>query len=499
LASKVPSVVRALGKERGLLIVLAAGLVLRLVVMTAYTPAVFNYYGGDAARYMRLSAGGVTQLFGDVAMPAGYPAFLAGIRDISAWLPLTTFVQHLLGLAAAALLYFAVRRAGGARWVALLPAIVVAISGDQIFLEHAILTEALWIPLLALGLFAAIASLSSSHSGRWLIVAGAVLMLSALVRNVSLVMPALVAIWVCFALGGPWRTRVLNAIRVLVPAVLVLVVYLLVAGLGSGGRNGLFEDQGLALYGRVGQFADCSQFTPPQGTRVLCVTTPEGEREGPFYWTFSPQSPLREKFNFDINNQHQQDQLSEFGRDAIIHQPLDYARAVLSDFIRFFAPEVGEPRPEDGVVPRLMSFGSASGVNQAWTPHEMAEKVDAGYSGVGTGDAGHFVRTVLGSYQSVFRVDGIILLALIVLNVVGVIWMRDGKRAAAVLFGLVGAYLLVIAPATSSYDARYAIPPADVFSAGASFGLLALAGWFRRRVPGTTDQSPEATAARNSS
>lgn len=494
---------RALGKERGLVVVLAVGLVLRLVVMVTYTPAVFNYYGGDAARYMRVTAGGVKQLFGDVAMPAGYPAFLGGIRDIWAWLPLTTTLQHLLGLVVAALLYFAVRRAGGARWAALLPAIVVAISGDQIFLEHAILTEALWIPLLALGLFAAIASLSSPRPGRWLIAAGAVLMLSAVVRNVSLVMPALVALWIFFALAGTLRARLLNALRVLVPAVMVLVAYLLISGSGDGGRNGLFEDQGLALYGRVGQFADCSQFIPPPGTRVLCVTTPEGEREGPFWWTFSPESPLREKFAFDIDNQHQQDQLAEFGRDAIIHQPLAYARAVLSDFVRFFAPEVGEPRPEDGVVPRYMSFGSANGVNQAWTPHEMAEKVDEAYSGVGSGEAGRFVRTMLGSYQAIFRVDGIILLALILLNAVGAICTRGPRRAAAALFFFVGAYLILVAPATSSYDARYAIPPADFFAAGAAFGLLALAGWARRR-PGDVAESPSdqaagSTAARNRS
>lgn len=473
-----------------MLIVLAVGLLLRLVVMVAYTPAVFNYYGGDAARYMRLSAGGVSGLFGDVAMPAGYPAFLGAIRGICDWLPLTTIIQHLIGLGAAVLLYAAVRRTGAPRWGALLPAIVIAVSGDQIYLEHAILTEALWIPLLALGLFAVVSSLSSPRPGRWLVTAGAVLMLSALVRNVSLVMPALVAIWVLFALPGSLSARLLNATRVIAPAAVILVAYLVVAGLGAGGRNGLFEDQGLALYGRVAQFADCSQFTPPQGTRVLCVTTPEDQREGPFYWTFSPQSPLREKFDFDIDDQHQQDQLSEFGRDAILHQPRSYARAVLSDLVRFFAPEVGEPRPEDGVVPRYMSFGSNIGVNQAWSPPEMAEVVDEGYSGVGSGEVSHAVRTILGSYQAIFRVDGIILLALIALNVVGVVWAKAKERAAAVLFFVVGAYLLVIAPATSSYDARYAIPPADIFAAGAAFGVVFLVRWSRGRAANRMSGSP---------
>lgn len=464
---------------------------LRLIVMVAYTPAVFNYYGGDAIRFMRLPASGTVGLFEDAAMPAGYPAFLGAIRDLWDWLPLTIFIQHLLGLAAAVALYLAVRRAGSPRWAALLPAIVVCISGDQIFLEHAILTEALWIPLLAAGLFATTASLSSSRADRWLIAAGTILMLSALVRNVSLVMPLLVAVWAWFALGGSWKHRLLNATRVIAPAAILLIAYLVVSGSGAGGRNGLVEDGGLALYGRVAQFADCSDFTPPKGTEPLCVTTPEGERPGPFYWDFSPQSPLRAKLHFDINNQEQQDQLSEFARQAIIHQPIAYARAVLTDFVRIFAPEVGEPRSEDGATPAYMSFGSNVGVNQAWPPREMAEIVSEGYSGVGSGEAGHAVRTALGSYQSVFRVGGIVLLALIVLNAVGVIWARGKERAAAVLFFLVGAYLIVMPPATFSYDARYTVPPAEIFGAGAAIGLVVLVGLIRGRASRSAGPSAE--------
>jgi hypothetical protein len=472
------------------MIVLALGLLLRLLVMVIYTPAVFNYYGGDAARFMRLDSGGVVGLFGDAAMPAGYPAFLGVIRDISSWLPLTIFIQHLIGLSAAAFLYFAVKRTGAGRWAALLPAVVVAFSGDQIYLEHAILTEALWIPLLAFGLFAAVASLSSPRSQRWLIAAGLILMLSALVRNVSLVMPFLVAIWACFAFPGAWKARLMRGAVVIVPAVILLVAYLVVANMGAGGRNGLLEDGGLALYGRVGQFADCSKFTPPKGTEVLCVSTPEGEREGPFYWDFSSHSPLREKFDFDINNSHQQEQLSEFAREAIIHQPLSYLRAVLSDFVRIFAPEVGEPRAEDGATPHYMSFGSNVGVNQAWTPREMAEIVKEGYSGVGSGEASHGVRTALGTYQSIFRVSGIILIALIILNGVGIVWARGPQRAAAVLFFLVGAYLIVMPPATFSYDARYAVPPAEIFAAGAAFGLAVLVEWIRGRATETPGTRP---------
>ena len=38
-------------------------------------------------------------------------------------------------------------------------------------------------------------------------------------------------------------------------------------------RNGDYH-----LYGRVAPFADCTKFTPPRGTEVLCETTPRSER-----------------------------------------------------------------------------------------------------------------------------------------------------------------------------------------------------------------------------
>ena len=92
---------------RPLLVLLGAGLALRLLVLAVYDHAIFNHYGGDSRRYLRLPEHG--GLFDDAYTPAGYPAFLKAVREVSSALPFTIGVQHLIGLATAVVLVAAGR------------------------------------------------------------------------------------------------------------------------------------------------------------------------------------------------------------------------------------------------------------------------------------------------------------------------------------------------------------------------------------------------------
>ena len=455
--------------------ILGAGLLLRAAVMVLYTPTVFNYYGGDSTRYMRLDFVGISGIFGDNAMPAGYPAFLALLREASAWIPLTTAIQHLLGLGAAALLYAAVVRIGAPRWAALLPLVVVVFSGDQLFLEHGIFTEALWTPVLALGVYLLARSLSAQDARWWLVAGGAVLACSALVRHVSLVLPALVAIWAAFAFPGALPTRLKHAAAVLLPALLVFGAYFVVAKPIADGHTGLAENQGVSLYGRVGQFADCTKFTPPEGTRQLCVDTPPDARPGPFFWTFGAESPIRTRMAFDAYDQEDQRTLSRFGRAAILGQPADYVRAVSKDFARYFVPGIGAPQADSGSDPEQMSFESVIPTAQGASLTDLAGQYSQAYSGVGIGVASPNVRSLLGGYQSLFRVHGPLTLMLIALSIAGC-WLGRGRiRAGAFLFLIAGLSLLAFPPLFSSYDVRYSVPPINLLAAGAAVGLGAIA------------------------
>jgi hypothetical protein len=120
-------------------LLLLAGALLRLWLMMSLRPALIGY--ADSYAYVTSAIG---PLFSDPLRPAGYPYFLARVHSLNANLSATILLQHALGLASALLLYLAARRVGLSRWWSLLPAGVLALSGTQILIEHALLTEARW-------------------------------------------------------------------------------------------------------------------------------------------------------------------------------------------------------------------------------------------------------------------------------------------------------------------------------------------------------------------
>src|SRR4051794_8440700 len=142
-------------ESRPLLAVLAAGAALRIGVLLAYTPAALSY--PDTWGYVKAAAGPV--FLTDWFRPAGYPAFLAALHGMWSSLTFAIVVQELLGLATAVLAYATVRRLGGPRWVALVPAAVIALCLDVIYFEHTLLSEALSAPVAALALYATARSL----------------------------------------------------------------------------------------------------------------------------------------------------------------------------------------------------------------------------------------------------------------------------------------------------------------------------------------------------
>lgn len=468
--------------------ILGLGLALRIGVMVFYTPTVFSYYGGDSARYMRLDFVGIHGLFGDNAMPAGYPAFLAALRAISSWLPFTTIVQHLLGLGSAALLYAALRRVGVLRWAALLPAAVIALSGNTVFLEHAILTEALWMPTVILGMCLAVCSISAERPARWLAAGGAVLACAALIRNMALLLPVLVALWAALALPGSPKVRLRHCGAVLLPALLVVGAYLVIAGPIAGGYSGISQNQGVILYGRVAQFAECSKFTPPEGTERLCVdVVPPNKRPGALFWKWGDLSPLNSRVNFDSFDSNDQAALSRFAWAAILHQPLDYIRTVSNDFVRFFAPEINDKRLFSGTTPERMSFSSTKPVAQKMSANQLARSFSEKYSGVGSGIADPVVRSFLGSYQLIFGVYGPLLLLFTGLSIAGWVLGRGAMRAGASLFSIAGLQLLLTPALIWTYDFRFGVLPASLLVAGAAFGLSVLV---QRIAAGDSGQGP---------
>ena len=273
--------------KRALIAILVAGAVLRLLLVLAWKPAFFGW--PDAASYIGVSQSG--DFFRNELRPAGFSLALRGMYEVSPTLLFVVLVHHVLGLASAALMYFTVVRTGISRRLALLPAAVMALAAPVFFIEHSANSEALFVFLITLALYCGVRT-TEGTSLRWPALGGLALATAASVRVVAVPILILGAVWLVFAVpGAPWRRRaVVTAVGVL--GALALLVPYYVVEYAAEGRVGLSRNGAWNVYGRVAPFADCSKFTPPKGTGMLCENAPRAKRpytnQYTFNWYYSP-------------------------------------------------------------------------------------------------------------------------------------------------------------------------------------------------------------------
>lgn len=442
-----------------LIVLVAAGLALRVLLMFDYRPAVLS--NADSARFLHF-AHYPDGLFDDHFGPSGYAAFLKITRFVWDRFEATIALQHLFGIVAALLLYAAVRRAGGPRSAALVPAAVGLLSGDLLYLEHAPLSESPFVVLVAAGLYAAVRGVDGrGRALAWLALSGALVALAALFRNVGLVLPAVVALWALASVAGPLRARLVGAGAVAGAAAVVIGVYAGVAAL-DGGTAGMSDVSGWNLYARAAPFADCSRFTPPKGTRFLCDRRPASARPGSLFYLWFKGSPARARFGHPpIGNAL----LGRFGRAAILAQPFDYLSDVVRQLPRFVDPGAYHRRFTGGGpfsiarrnagVERLVSF-------------DVHRDYDAGRIRVGG------VVDRLAEWQDTERLGGLLPGALALFALVGVVLGQGPVRRAALLFALAGGALVLLPAATLTLIARYSVPPMPLIAAAAGLGSAAL-------------------------
>ena len=342
--SKSASPLRDL-KYRPFLILLTLGLFVRLALMFLYYPAVMLSF--DSPRYARVSP---QEFFGDFWMPAGYPLLLHLLHGVTRQLWFTIAIQHLLGLAAGVILYLTMSRLGLKRWIACLPAAVVFLSGDQLYLEHQLMADSFFIFLAIAGLGAAVAWMSGEKPG-WLAVASVLLAMAALTRSVGVVCLPILLLVTTATVKGSLRHRGMTLAVALLPGAAVFVLYFAAFKLAHGEYAGLTDMSGWNLYSRVAPFADCREFTPPQGTAILCETTPSSQRPGPYGYVWDANSIARRHFALRPN-----DKLKAFSGQVVLHQPGDYLEAVAIDLLRYIEPSIVAPRGYSGQPREILSF-----------------------------------------------------------------------------------------------------------------------------------------------
>ncbi len=313
-------------------ILLVLGAVLRGLVLAAYHPALIF---PDSVRYLqyasRFAHGHWTV---DDQRQSGYSILIIPFAShYLLWL--IPLVQHLAGLATAALVYAVLVRLGARRWLAAVATIPVLFDPLQLILEQYVLTD-VWTVLLILA--ALVILVWRGDALTWKAVAGCGLLLGLAVtfrdQELIMIIPAVIYLLVVIRPGK----RLLRSLAICLAAFLIPVVGYLGWFYASHGKWNFTTFTGAFLYGRVADFADCTGLTLPDYEKPLCPTQPPAQRVADFY-TWNPASP---QWTFTPPPGKSRDSVVEdFGLRILRHQPLAYASAAGRDFLYGFSPVRG--------------------------------------------------------------------------------------------------------------------------------------------------------------
>jgi hypothetical protein len=462
---------------RPLAVLIACGLLLRIVVTVLYFPTALQWV--DAIRFSRL--GQWHSLFSDYYVPAGYAVFLKITHWITSNVVFTISVQHLLGLVAGVLVYWSIARLGGPRWLGLIPAALAVLGGGQLYLEHLLMSDSFFAFMVVAGLAVAVHGLTATGRARLIALAGAggLLACAGLVRQAGLGVVVAVALTALMPSAPSVLARLSRPAAVLIAATAVVLLYVATVAASGGKYTGLTDMGGWNLYARVAPFADCNDFTPPKGTRILCEPTPPSQRLGSFYYAWSSDSWGWSKLGDPTPNN---EVLATKFADAVVeHQPLDYAKTVVRDVLRYADPNGGTEKVGSGQGPDTVSF------EQGVVDPATASTIHSMMKGYWSDLAPHMHDVqLLAWYESLTTPLGLLWAVLAGLVALGSVLARGTHRMGTVLFGLSALAIYVVPAMTLSWDFRYGIPaqvPLFAAAACAGLGLYTRAASRRDPVP----------------
>jgi hypothetical protein len=397
--------------------------------------------------------------------PVGYSVFLRIIHVFSNDLSVTILVQHTLGIATGVLLYKAVRRTAAPPYLGLFPAAVAFFGGTGLFLEHALLADAPFAFVQAVGVYAAVRAINEPGI-RWPLVAGLAIGVSFLIKPVGLASAFLVPPLLLLAAPGSRRRRLRSATTAALAIIAMILVYVAAQGLVTG-YWGYLREEGWNLYARAATFADCSQFTPPEGTQLLCPTEPLGHRMSQNSFEYSEFSPIQRFFAVrdpaDWNAG-----LEKFSIAAIEQEPAAYLKAILRGLPYYITARPGEGYTPAQLREELLRSTARAKVIARYYPHGRAY----------TRQSGSISPLVF--YEEHTRVQGAFLVLLLLVAIVGTPLLTGRQRWGAILFTLTAIFSAILAVAGNSYDVRYAYPTFGPLAAGAALGAWGITTLLKR-------------------
>jgi hypothetical protein len=464
--------------------VLAAGALLRMIATLGYRPASwFN----DSFDYLHVAMAP----YPHPIRPDGYSFFLWILKPFHSFM-LVAAVQHLMGLAAAVMIYALLhKRFGLPGWGASLATVPLLFDGYQIQLEHLILSDTMFGFLLV-----SIVTLLLWH-GRDLTwktgaLAGLLLGLATLTRTVGT--PVLAAVVVYFLVRRiKWRVIIATVAVCALP----LAAY---AGWfwSYYGKPGMTMSSGVFLYARVSAFADCNKIKPPVTEYALCKNnktshTPLVFSQDAIWNRNSPFHRIPAQRFTDYQNQL----ASDFAKRAIIAQPLDYLRVVGDDFLFTFRWK--RTVFPDRATYDMYQFGKKSAALPTWrmsrdrTAAQEAHAYEQGNARTNIVDPW---ATIIRTYQRFVHLPGTMLGGILIVGLAGLIplWRRWG--GAALLPWITATGLLLVPPATAEFDYRYVLPTVPLACIAAA---ITFSDEPRRKLPRVVRRRGGATEAESGS
>ncbi len=483
-----------LAREHWLLtLLLAAGLVLRVLAQVAYRPALFYI---DSMKY----------LFGAYPGndPPGYQILIKPVLSV-ADPSLVAASQHVLGLAMAVVLYVVLLRRGVPRWLSALATAPILLDAYQLQIEQTIMPDVMFETCIVVGLAALL--WHPRPRTTLVIIGGLALGASATARQVGeiFILPALAYLLVAIP---HWRHRLAQG------AILCAAFALPI--LAASYRNdvvihqfGLAPYAGGSIYGRMAAAADCATLKLPSYERELCPTAQQ-QRNGPDWLDHHFGSPIK---SFQAPpGMHSSAVVNNFNHRVLLQQPVNVVSAIGKDALKLYAVD-RVTAPGDTSInrwqfqssyPQYPPYMTIRGGQMYFTSFTPAGAVRSVWSAQGFGGGGPAVARPLASFLHAYQLDGGYtpgpLLALATLaGLAGTLSLarrnatpaqRDAARACLLTFTAAVAVLLI--SDAFEYSWRYQLPALVTLPPAAALGLTAL---FAHRRRGSGQQPAAASAA----
>jgi hypothetical protein len=469
-------------------LLLAAGLVLRLLAQIGYEPALLYI---DSMKYLFGTHLGTQFNQSDLGSydPIGYSLLVLHPVLIFANLSVVALLQHLCGLAMAAALYVLMVRRGVARWLAALAVAPVLLDAYQLNAEQTIMPDVLFEALVVAGI---VLLLWLPRPGLALVIlSGLALGASAPVRQVgeALIVPALVYV---LAIARGWRTRLLHGGVMTACFALPIVGYMTYSAVTLHYGFELSNMGDAYLYGRTAHAADCATLKISAVEQQLCPNPAAAATLGVDGLVNSLDSPRSIYHPVDVQAGQLMDTMPlqvQMAYSVLRQQPIRVAGDIAKDSVKIFALTRDGEEGDTPIsrwqfqtsYPYYPYYRSAT----AHYGRNSASRVFAATGGGGRARVYLPAATLLRDYQlhGGYTPGPVYLLALLA-GIAGIFTVRRRRDPGLALASLLitgCAFAVLLGADLYEYSWRYQLPALVTLPIAGAFGATAVARHIRAR------------------